>query len=87
MSSKDITRWPLELKFLSPAHAESEARSMRRQSHPQSGATDASGKEVFNDEKVVLVMVGLPARYIQYFAQSPPCTHTHTLAILFRSLC
>lgn len=39
--------------------------TMRRRSHPSAdGGLDGS-KEVFNDEKVVLVMVGLPARYVR----------------------
>lgn len=37
---------------------------LRRRSHPGGTASLDGGKEVFNDEKVVLVMVGLPARYV-----------------------
>lgn len=44
------------------------AKLLRRCPHPNVGAGGAAaldgGKEVFNDEKVVLVMVGLPARYV-----------------------
>lgn len=59
----------------------------RRHSHPARAndvAATGGGKEVFNDEKVVLVMVGLPARCVSCAS----CVELMcTVLLLHSSLC